>query len=225
LYLRACLPLLLGAACLAQQAAGPLESAPKLAAQAQPAAAQAQPAAAQQKPPAEKPEPAELKITVTAGEGAVNNIRAHVAAQPVVQVKDEKDQPVPGAEVVFQLPPTGPGGVFYGWLKTQTVRTDANGEARAAGFAPNEEAGKFTIRVLAAVGSKTATATINQSNGQGPGGAQAKSGHKGLWITLGVVAAGAIIGGVVAATNGGSTTTTTVPITITGGPVTVGGPR
>ena len=222
MYLRACLPLLLGAACLAQQAAGPQESAPKLVAQAQPAAAQP---AAQTKPAAEKPEPAELKITVTAGEGAMNNIKAHVAAQPVVQVKDEKDQPVPGAEVVFQLPPTGPGGVFYGWLKTQTVRTDANGEARAAGFAPNEEAGKFTIRVLAAVGSKTATASINQTNGQGPGGAQAKSSKKGLWIALGVVAVGGIIGGVVAGTSGSSTTTTTVPITITGGPVTVGGPR
>ena len=59
--------------------------------------------------------PGGLKIVVVQGEGAKNNLRTRSATQPVVEVRDDSDKPVAGAEVVFQLPPAGPGGVFNGW--------------------------------------------------------------------------------------------------------------
>src|SRR6185503_21069676 len=80
------------------------------------------------------PQGGALKIVVIEGEGAKNNIRQRLAAQPVVEVRDEADKPVPGAEVVFQLPAAGAGGVFNGWMRTQTVKTNAQGQAAATGF-------------------------------------------------------------------------------------------
>jgi hypothetical protein len=172
--------------------------------------------------------PGSLKIVVIQGEGALNSIRNRTATQPVVEVRDENDKPVEGAEVVFQLPAAGPGGVFHGWMRNQTARTNAQGQASASGFTPNEEPGRFNIKVTATTGKKSGTAVIAQSNSQnGTGGAQASKSRKGLWIVLGIVAVAAIVGGAVAASGGDdeAAATTTVPITITPGPVTVGNPR
>ena len=171
-----------------------------------------------------------LKIVAIEGEGAINNTRTKTAVAPVVEVKDDQDKPVTGAEVVFQLPAAGPGGVFNGWMRTQTVRTDAQGRAAATGFAPNEEEGRFNIKVIATSGTKTATLVIGQSNSRTGGGttAAAKRGssHKTLWILLGLGAAAAITGGIVAThgdDNGSAASSTAV--TVTPGAVTVGGPR
>lgn len=172
------------------------------------------------------PQSGPLKIVVLKGEGALNSIKGRTATQPAVEVRDEQDKPVAGAEVVFHLPAAGPGGVFNGWMRTQTARSDAQGQAMAQGFTPNDEAGRFNIKVTAAEGKRTGTAIIAQSNGIGVGtGKQAKS-RKALWIVLGLAAVGGIAGGV-AATRGGSTTATPagVPISIGAGPVTVGGPK
>ena len=174
--------------------------------------------------------PGGLKIVVVQGEGAKNNVRTRSATQPVVEVRDDSDKPVAGAEVVFQLPPAGPGGVFNGWMRTQTARTSAEGRAEANGFAPNDEVGRFNIKVTATSGTKTTSAIIAQSNthsGEDVGGPQAKS-RSNLWKILVVVGAAGLAGGIVAATRGGgssSTETVTIPIGISPGPVTVGGPR
>ena len=171
-----------------------------------------------------------LKIVVVQGEGAKNNLRTRSATQPVVEVRDDSDKPVAGAEVVFQLPPAGPGGVFNGWMRTQTARTSAEGRAEASGFAPNDEVGRFNIKVTATSGTKTTNAIIAQSNtqnGEDRGGPQAKS-RSNLWKVLVVVGAAGLAGGIVAATRGGgssSTETATIPIGISPGPITVGGPR
>src|SRR5205809_1166002 len=110
-----------------------------------------------------------LKIVVVQGEGAENNLRTRNATQPVVEVRDDGDKPVPGAEVVFQLPPAGPGGVFNGWMRTQTARTGPEGRAQANGFVPNDEEGRFNIRVTATSGTKTSSAIIAQTNTRGTG--------------------------------------------------------
>jgi hypothetical protein len=170
-----------------------------------------------------------LKIVVVEGEGAQNNVRTRSATQPLVEVRDDTDKPVPGAEVVFQLPPAGPGGVFNGWMRTQTARTGPDGRASTNGFAPNEEEGRFNIKVTATSGTKNTSAIIAQSNTRGggaAGGSQAKS-KSNLWKVLLVLGAAGLTGGIIAATRGGdnSSTVTTVPITISPGPVTVGGPR
>ena len=168
-----------------------------------------------------------LKIIVVQGEGALNNIRQRTVVAPVVEIRDDNDKPVAGAEVVFQLPAAGPGGVFNGWMRTQTTRSDAQGRAAATGMTPNEEEGRFNIKVTATEGKRTATAVIAQSNSRTGGNTTAKSGksHKTLYIVLGIMAVGAIIGIVAATRDGGSSTSSTTAVTITPGPVTVGGPH
>jgi len=186
------------------------------------------PAAAAQ-PAAGAPQPSgELKIVILDGEGARNNIRSHSATSPVIEVRDQADKPVAGAEVVFQLPASGPGGVFYGWMRTQTVRTDEKGRAMAAGLTPNENEGRFQIRVLASADGKKGSAVINQINYRG--GNAERAGQRQWWkyaVAVGVV--GGVAGGIAAAR--GSTTTITAapvkttPVTISPGAITVGNPR
>ncbi len=169
-----------------------------------------------------------LKIVVVQGEGAANNVRTRSATPVVVEVRDDSDKPVSGAEVVFQLPPAGPGGVFNGWMRNQTARTGADGRAQTSGFTPNDEEGRFNIKATATSGTKTASAVIAQTNSRSGSGPQAKSNHSGLWKVLAVVGVAGLVGGVVAAKHGGgssASTTPTIPITISTGPVTVGGPR
>jgi hypothetical protein len=168
-----------------------------------------------------------LKIVVVRGDGNRNNIRLKSAEDLVVKVVDTGDKPVPGAEVVFQVPPTGPSGRFYDWLQTQTVKTDTDGMAKAAGFTPNDEPGKWHMRVSAQQGARSATALVPQVNihGDGTTASSGKS-RKKLWITLGVIGVAAIAGGVIAASSGDSETTTAKrPVVIAPGPITVGGPR
>lgn len=169
-----------------------------------------------------------IKINVVQGEGAVNNIRSGIAAPVAVEVRDANGRPVAKAEVIFELPASGPSGAFFGWLRHQTVHSNAEGRAETTGFTPNEEAGKFTIKVTANSGPDTASVSITQTNSTtgGGGGAQAKSGHGGLWKVILIVGAAGLAGGIVAATRGSSTPPTPpTPVTISAGPITIGGPR
>ena len=169
-----------------------------------------------------------IKIVVVEGEGALNNIRTRAAAPLVVEVRDARDKPVAKAEVVFQLPPAGPGGMFFGWLRNQSVRTGVDGRAETTGFTPNDEQGRFNIKVTATSGTETASVIISQSNtanGGSGNGKQAKSGKSNLWKVLIVVGAAGLAGGIVAATRGSSSATPPMPVTISAGPVTIGGPR
>jgi hypothetical protein len=167
-----------------------------------------------------------LKVTVVEGEGARNSIRARSATPPVVEVHDERGEPVSGADVVFQLPAMGPGGAFYGWLRTNAGRTDARGRVAAGTITPNDEEGRFNIMVTAKSGTKMGTLVVHQINTRDGSEARAKSSHKTLWVVLAVAAAGAIGGGVAASRRGDSSTAVVpVPVTISPGVVTVGGPR
>jgi hypothetical protein len=167
-----------------------------------------------------------LTITTLEGEGAKNDVRARTATAPVVEVKDAAGKPVAGAEVVFQLPATGPGGSFNGWLKTQTVRSDEQGKAAVTGYSPNMEEGRFNIKVTATFGNQSGTIVIAQANVSGTGTAASAKGKNKWWKYA--VAAGAVaaLGGAVAARGSDTATTAaTTPVTITPGAVGVGGPR
>ena len=168
-----------------------------------------------------------LKIVVLQGEGARNSIRSRSATSPVVEVRDEADKPVNGAEVVFQLPASGAGGVFNGWMRTQTVRTNSQGQAASSGLTPNDEAGRFNIRVTAQHGGSNASVVIAQSNINGSGGSSNGSSSKKAWIWVGVIAAAALAAGIaVAATNDSEPDATAVtPVTIQPGAIAVAGPR
>ena len=199
-------------------------------------AQQPPPAAAkptEQPKPAEEPKPpvpaAPLKIIVLQGEGAKNNVRAKTAIAPAVEVRDENEKPVPGAEVVFQLPATGPSGIFHGWMRTQTVKTNAQGQATVTGYMPNEEEGRFNIKVTANTRTQSGSAVIAQTNVRlGGVGSTTRAKRSSWWAVAAVGAAIALGGGIYAATRGDKTesaVTPTIPVTITPGSITVGGPR
>ncbi len=115
---------------------------------AEQAAAPQTPAAAQTSPPA-APNPApppsaalpveqSLKILVLAGNGEMNDLERRVMAPLVVQVLDQNDRPVDGAEVVFRFPLNGPTATFSGGKSSDTVRTNAGGQAAAVNWMATE---------------------------------------------------------------------------------------
>jgi len=168
-----------------------------------------------------------LKLVVVQGEDAKNNIRMRTGTEVAVKVLDETEKPVAGAEVVFQVPGSGPSGRFYDWLQTQTVKSNAEGIARARGLTPNEQTGQWHMRVMAQHGVKSGQVMVAQNNivGEGTTATGTKSRRK-LWIAVGVIAVAAIVGGVIA--SGGddaATATTRRPVIVAPGTISVGGPR
>jgi hypothetical protein len=168
-----------------------------------------------------------LKLVVVQGEDARNNIRMRTGGEVAVKVLDETEKPVAGAEVVFQVPGSGPSGRFYDWLQTQTVKTNAEGVARARGLTPNEQTGQWHMRVLAQHGVKSGQVMVAQNNVIGEGAtANGGKSRKKLWIAVGVVAVAAIVAAVVA--GGGDDAATTAdrrPVIVATGTISVGGPR
>ncbi|MBI4903304.1 MAG: hypothetical protein HY820_06705 [Acidobacteria bacterium] len=171
--------------------------------------------------------PGGLTVIVIQGQNALNNLKANIAVQPVVEVRDENDRPVPGAEVEFELPMPGPSAIFLPGTRTQSTKTDMQGRARARDMAPNDQPGRFAIKVTATHGNRTGTVTIFQTNtSNGKSQSSVRTSNKLYWI-LGVAAIGGIAGGVAATRNGSTAATaaTSNPVTIGAGPITVGGPR
>ena len=168
-----------------------------------------------------------LKIVVLEGEGALNSIKAKSATQPVVEVRDVSDNPVEGAEVTFRLPSSGAGAFFSGYLNYQVARTDNRGRAMASGMTPNDQEGRFNIKVTATQGGKSGSVVIAQTNtANGISSGKRDHGHRTLYIVLGVVAAAAVGIGVAASHSGsGTPAVVTVPVTIAPGPISVGGPH
>lgn len=185
-------------------------------------------APASQAPPASR-ELGGLRMVVLQGEGAFNDIQRKTGRDPVVEVRDENDRPLAGAQVVFSLPESGAGGTFEGGIRTFTTTSDPNGMASARGLKPNSVEGRFQIRVMASVGGKTGTVAITQSNTLA-GGAVVPGQHGGggkKWLLL--LVAGGAASGILAAKSGGSKSTPPpagpAPTILSTGTVTVGGPR
>ncbi len=162
-----------------------------------------------------------LQIDILDGEGALNNIRARTAREPIVQVTDKNHKPVAGALVIFAIQPGTKSGSgllhraasasFHG-PRTLRLRTDQNGRATARGLTPNGQVGSFVIEVTAVAGPLTATAIIHQQNVVGPKPTNSTAHsflgpHTGLftWTALGtVVAATTVI--TIIVVNGNSST-------------------
>ena len=169
-----------------------------------------------------------LKVVVVQGEDAKNNIRMKTPSEVAVKVTDEAEKPVVGAEVVFQVPGSGPSGRFYDWLQTQTVKTNGEGVARARGLTPNEQTGQWHMRVMAQQGVKSGQVMVAQTNVVGDSKtASSGSSKKKTWIIVGAIAVAAIVGIAIAAGGDDSDSTTTAkrPVVVAPGTITVGGPR
>ena len=165
-----------------------------------------------------------LTVLVLQGQGAVNFIPDHNGATPVVEVRDQNSLPVEGADVVFTLPATGPGGTFSSGGQMASVRTNADGQA-SANFVVNSQAGPFQIRVAATSGERTGSAVISQSNSLRPA-EPASARRRPLYRSwkLWAVVAGAAAAGAALALTRGSVATAGPTVTITPGSGTVGHP-
>jgi hypothetical protein len=182
------------------------------------------------KPMAPLPVIKNLKIMVLAGNGEMNDLERRVMAPLVVQVLDENDRPVEGAEVVFRFPMNGPGAAFAGGKGSQTIRTNGTGEAAATNWMANGEVGRFDVHVTATYGNEQGETTVNMSNVTRivEGTKRTKQSHwySSKWVKVALIGGAAgIVAGVVLATRGGSSTSSKPPIIITPGSPTVGGPH
>lgn len=167
-----------------------------------------------------------LKIFVLQGQAVVNSTVTRTATVPVVEVRDENDRPVEGAEVVFEAPVSGPGGVFVGGKPVYQTISGLNGQAVGRGFSFNDQPGPFVIRVTARFGQREGRAEIRQVttiNPYVPGlTAEVSRPWWKRWWVLGLIGGG-VAGGVYLGSRNGSTSSDA--ITIAPGPIVIGGAR
>ena len=177
---------------------------PVLADDALPQAAQQPPAAppAAQAAPAPAPAPLPtiegLKVVVLAGREEVNDIQRKVMAPLVVEILDQNDRPVEGAEVIFRFPLEGPSATFAGGRTSLSVRTNGQGEAAATNWMANSQTGRFQVHVSASYGNQVGQATISMSNATkvnrpnasvlGPGAEKHGGWFSPTWVKIAVAA-------------------------------------
>jgi hypothetical protein len=171
-----------------------------------------------------------LKLRVLAGQGEMNDLEARVMAPVVVEVRDQNDLPLEGAEVTFRFPATGPGASFADGKLSRTVKTNVQGQATASGWTANNQVGPFKVHVTATYGNQMGQTTIDLLNVTRITDDMAKDRKKKRawyasrkWQILIAAGAGAAIAGILLATGNGGSGTANPTITISPGPVTIGG--
>jgi hypothetical protein len=178
---------------------------------------------------AQQPTPAPaggLKVIVLEGQNGVNNTRAPMSMDLVVEVRDNNDRPVEGARVNFQLPLMGPSGGFEGGVRNKETITNVQGQASVS-YTPNEEQGRFTIQVKATQADRTGMTTIMQENSLTGVVGQKRSWlgrHKKIVIVAAVVVAAGVGLGIGLTRGGSKSGSSGSGITIAPGVPTVTGP-
>ena len=142
--------------------------------------------------PLAQPSIKKLQIVVVAGEDAVNVVQQRTAVAPVVEVRDENNQPVAGAIVRFAI---RGGNATFGGANSVSLTTNTLGQATASQFTPTA-AGAVRIDVVAAAHGQSATTSIAQTNyataaQAATGGKPSGSGSAGKIVALAGAAAAA----------------------------------
>ncbi len=169
-----------------------------------------------------------LKILVLAGSGEMNDLERRVMAPLVVQVLDQNERPLEGAEVVFRFPLNGASATFPGGKNSITVRTSGTGQAPALNWMANGQVGTFEVHVNATYGNQVGETTLSMENVTRITVAPKKGKRESLWshrwFKIAVIggAAAAIGIGVYLATRGGKSGSS---VTINPGSPTVGAPQ
>jgi hypothetical protein len=167
-----------------------------------------------------------LTVIATEGEGALNDTKRKISHPPAVRVVDDKNNPVVGAKVTFTMPALGPGGTFTGNQRSFATATGENGVARAAEFRPNDEEGRFNIRVIAEFNGLQAETIVAESNTSAGGAALGAKGNGKKLLILSLLGGGAAaVLAIVLGSHGGSTPPPAVPTVLSAGPITVGAPH
>jgi hypothetical protein len=169
-----------------------------------------------------------LKILVLAGSGEMNDLERRVMAPLVVQVLDQNERPVEGAQVIFRFPLNGASATFPGGKNSLAVRTSGSGQAPALNWMANGQVGTFEVHVNATYGNQVGETTLSMENVTRVTEAAKKGKHESLWshrwFKIAVIggAAAAIGIGVYLATRGGKSGSV---VTINPGSPTVGAPQ
>ena len=193
------------------------------------ATGQQPPPTPQIKPMAPLPTVKSLRVTALAGNGEMNDLERRVMAPLVVQVVDQNDRPIEGADVVFRFQLGGPGASFADQKNSKTVRTNLQVQAAATGWTANGQVGTFQIHVTASYGNQIGEATISMTNvtritREGKTSRKHRSWYASKWVKIGAIAGAAgLVAGIVLATRGSGTSTRTV--TISPGSPSVGAPH
>ena len=177
--------------------------------------------------PAQSP-PSRVAIVVIQGEGAIYRVGQR-AGGLAVRVEDEEHRPLAGAGVTFALPASGASGEFVNGSQNFTIVTNDQGVAATPGFRLNQAPGKLQVYVTASYQGLHATELIDQVVEGSSRSANAqqvqprKSGHKWVWVVVGLLAAaGAEAGYYYSNTHG---TASGSSISITAGSPVIGGPH
>jgi hypothetical protein len=166
-----------------------------------------------------------LKVTALAGNQEMNDLEGGVMAPLVVQVLDQNDLPVEGADVVFRFPLAGPSASFPDQKNAQTFRTNVDGQAAATGWTANRQVGTFEIQVTASRGNELGSTVISMTNVTRIT-EQRKTRQKGWWSSrkakiILIAGAAAVITVIVLATRSSGPRV----ITATPGSPTIGAPQ
>jgi hypothetical protein len=158
-----------------------------------------------------------LKVRALAGNGEMNDLERRIMAPLVIQVLDQNDRPMEGAEVVFRFPINGPGATFPDGKTSVTVRTNGTGQAAALNWMANG-VGTFDVHVNASYGNQIGEATVSMTNATRVVEAARTSKGQSLWshrwFKIAVIGGAAAIGvGVFLALRGGGKSGSTVTIT------------
>jgi hypothetical protein len=162
----------------------------------------------------------------------MNDLERRVMAPLVVQVLDQNDRPMEGAQVVFRFPVSGPSATFPGGKTSVSVRTNQTGQAPAVNWMANSETGGFQVHINASYGNQVGETTVLMTNvtriaesARLTSGVKRESLWSHRWFKVAVIGGAAVaVGlGVYFGTRGGSKSGSTV--TITTGPPTVGAPH
>ena len=189
------------------------------------------PAPPKAEPMAPLPMVQSLKILVLTGEQEMNDLERRVMATLVVEIRDQNDRPVEGADVTFRFPASGPGATFRDEKVTNTVRTNVQGQAQATGWSANSLVGPFTVNVTATYGNQMGQGTVHMLNVTRVTDDMTKDRKRKRawwasrkWQFLMAAGAGAAITGIVLAARGSGSAAATPPtITISPGTITIGG--
>jgi hypothetical protein len=171
-----------------------------------------------------------LKVVALAGSMEMNDLEHKVMAPLVIQVLDQNDQPVEGADVIVRFPLSGPSALFPEQKNAGTFRTNADGQAAAVGWMANSQVGTIKVQVTATRGFEQGSATISMTNVSSVKEAQKahqKHWYSSRWGKIAIVAgiAGVTVAVVLLTTGGGSSSPKVVVVTGTPGSPTIGGPQ
>jgi hypothetical protein len=142
-----------------------------------------------------------IQLRVVQGEGTIYPTGSRATRGLTVQVTDESGNPVGGASVSFQLPESGPTGVFGTGLRSEVSTTNSEGKATVWGMQWNRVSGPFEIKITAVKDQARAGIVsaqyLNDSLAPKAGGQGTfTASHHGRtkWLLISAIGAGAVAG-------------------------------